>query len=126
VSLCQRLSTVSQQSWHYRLVVRVHKLLGDPLEINSACGYWLGLLPLCVITAIILLAAALAFGATLLFELGWLILQLIREPLHSLWIAGTFIVFEASVCTVLLGLCVGIDWVISRLKRLCQPLQLVE
>ncbi len=50
-SLASRLSTVSKDSWHYRLV---NYGLGDPTElIKRACPYWLVLVPLSMITGTI-------------------------------------------------------------------------
>ncbi len=48
-SLSQRLSTVSKDSWHYRLV---NYGLGDAPEaiIKRACPYWLVLVPLSAVT----------------------------------------------------------------------------
>ncbi len=126
MSLGMRLSTVSQSSWHYRLVVRIHKLLSDPVEINSACGYWCGLLPFCLLMAAVLGAAAIAIAACLVFDLEMVAAAVIREPTHSLKVAVLFTAIEASAVAGAFGLILGIGRGVSWVKRRCPLLKIVE
>lgn len=119
MSLCTRLSTIRRQSWHYRLVTQVHKILSVPLEIKSALQYWLGLLPFCLIMAIILGGAAIIIAAALLFECGWLALTLVTEPLHSLKTGALVVICDAGGLAAVMAVCMGLDSVTKKIQRRC-------
>ena len=122
MALLQRFSTVSSRSWHYRLIMRVHKAFGESTEIGSPCYYWLVELPLSILTAAAAVIVAAAFTGGIFWILGTLAVRAVQNPVAFLGNCG--IVLGLAVLLFVLG--AGYFFAEKWLKRHCPPLTVRE
>jgi hypothetical protein len=116
------LSTIRRQFWHYRLVSRVKKSFGEPMESMSACKYWCVGLPTALFVVTFITAVILFLGGGLFTMIGVGTWKAIHHPMAALVDVGYTAATVVGV-VLLVALCV---WAEKLLKRHCPPLTIED